>query len=49
MGQGNVIADGSAAAVLSGGRHFTTDVARILGGALTPEAGAELLGRELVR
>jgi energy-coupling factor transport system ATP-binding protein len=49
MGQGNVIADGSAGAVLTGGRHFTTDVARILGSALTPEAGAELLARELVR
>jgi energy-coupling factor transport system ATP-binding protein len=52
MGQGDVIADSSAAAVLAGGRHFATDVARILdgaGGALTPEAGAELLERELVR
>jgi energy-coupling factor transport system ATP-binding protein len=52
MGQGTVIADGSAAGVLAGGRHFATDVARILdgaGGALTPEAGAELLARELVR
>ena len=52
MGPGTVIADGSAASVLAGGRHFATDVARILdgaGGALTPEAGAELLSRELVR
>jgi energy-coupling factor transport system ATP-binding protein len=52
MGQGNVIADGSAASVLAGGRHFATDVARILdgaGGALTPEAGAALLAEELVR
>ena len=52
MGPGTVIADGSAASVLAGGRHFSTDVARILdgaGGALTPEAGAELLERELVR
>ena len=43
MGPGTVIADGSAASVLAGGRHFATDVARILdgaGGALTPEAGA---------
>ncbi len=51
MGQGAVIADGPAAEVLSGGRHFTTDVARALdgaGGALTPEQGAEILGRELV-
>ncbi|HYH58343.1 MAG TPA: ATP-binding cassette domain-containing protein [Thermoleophilaceae bacterium] len=52
MGQGNVIADGPVASVLAGGRHFATDVARILdgaGGALTPEAGAALLERELVR
>jgi energy-coupling factor transport system ATP-binding protein len=49
MGQGDVIADGPAAVVLAGGRHFTTDVSRILGGALTPEAGAELLAKELVR
>ena len=52
MGQGVVIADGDPAAVLAGGRHFTTDVARILdgaGGALTPQAGAELLrAQELV-
>jgi len=51
MGPGTVIADGSASSVLAGGRHFATDVARILdgaGGALTPEAGAELLARELV-
>jgi energy-coupling factor transport system ATP-binding protein len=49
MGQGNVIADGRAETVLVGGRHFTTDVARILGTALTPEAGARLLARELVQ
>ena len=52
MGPGTVIADGSAASVLAGGRHFATDVSRILdgaGGALTPEAGARLLSRELVR
>jgi hypothetical protein len=37
------------AEVLGGGRHFATDVGRILGGAaLTPEAGAELLERELI-
>jgi energy-coupling factor transport system ATP-binding protein len=51
MGKGTVIADGPAAEVLAGGRHFTTDVARALGGAggaLTPEAGAEILTRELV-
>lgn len=52
MGQGFVIADGSAETVLAGGRHFTTEVARILdgaGGALTPEQGAAVLSRELVR
>jgi hypothetical protein len=44
-----VIADGPSEDVLAGGRHFTTEVARILGGAaLTPESGAELLERELV-
>ena len=49
LGQGTVIADGSTADVLAGGRHFATDVSRILGGAaLTPEQGAELLERELI-
>jgi energy-coupling factor transport system ATP-binding protein len=44
MGQGVAIADGPADAVLAGGRHFTTEVARILdGAALTPAAGAALL------
>jgi energy-coupling factor transport system ATP-binding protein len=52
MGQGDVIADGPAAEVLCGGWHFATEVARVLGGAggaLTPEQGAAVLGRELVR
>ena len=51
MGQGVVIADGPAADVLSGGWHFATEVARVLGGAggaLTPEDGAKLIDRELV-
>jgi energy-coupling factor transport system ATP-binding protein len=51
MGQGVVIADGPAAAILSGGWHFATEVARILagaGGALTPEDGLPLIDRELV-
>jgi energy-coupling factor transport system ATP-binding protein len=51
LGQGEVIADGPVAEVLAGGRHFSTDVARILGGAagaLTPEQGARLLERELI-
>ena len=52
MGQGVVIADASTREVLSGGWQFATDTARILGessGALTPEQGAGLLQRELVR
>ena len=52
MGQGELIADGPPAEVLCGGWHFSTDVARALGGAggaLTPEQGAAVLGRELVR
>jgi energy-coupling factor transport system ATP-binding protein len=52
MGQGNVIADGPAPEVLCGGWHFATETARVLGGAggaLTPEQGAAVLGRELVR
>jgi energy-coupling factor transport system ATP-binding protein len=51
MGQGVVIADGSAAEVLAGGWHFATETARVLGGAggaLTPEQGAAVLERELV-
>ena len=51
LGLGTVIADGPTADVLAGGRHFATDVARILGGAggaLTPEQGARLIERELV-
>jgi energy-coupling factor transport system ATP-binding protein len=47
LAEGTVIADGGAAAVLSGGRYFATETARILGGAggaLTPEQGAEVLG-----
>jgi energy-coupling factor transport system ATP-binding protein len=48
LGQGTVIADGPAAEVLGGGRHFATDVGRILdGAALTPGDGAKLLEREL--
>ncbi len=51
MGQGDVIADGSPREVLAGGWHFSTEVARVLGGAggaLTAEDGARALGRELV-
>jgi energy-coupling factor transport system ATP-binding protein len=51
LGQGEVIADGPVGEVLTGGWHFSTDVARVLagaGGALTPYEGAALLQRELV-
>ena len=44
LGQGVVIADGDPADVLGGGRHFSTEVARITNGqALLPEQGADLL------
>jgi energy-coupling factor transporter ATP-binding protein EcfA2 len=45
LGQGEMIADGPCAEVLSGGWYFATEVARILDvdGAITPERGAELL------
>jgi energy-coupling factor transport system ATP-binding protein len=45
LGQGVVIADGPPGEVLGGGRHFSTEVARIThGAALLPEEGAGLLG-----
>jgi energy-coupling factor transporter ATP-binding protein EcfA2 len=41
LGQGVVIADGAPEEVLGGGRHFSTEVARVTdGAALTPEQGA---------
>jgi energy-coupling factor transport system ATP-binding protein len=44
LGQGVVIADGPPAEVLGGGRHFSTEVARVTGGAaLTAEQGAKTL------
>jgi energy-coupling factor transport system ATP-binding protein len=44
LGQGVVIADGSPTEVLGGGRHFSTEVARVTGGAaLTAEQGAGTL------
>jgi energy-coupling factor transport system ATP-binding protein len=52
LGEGEAIADGPVGEVLTGGWHFSTEVARVLGGAgdaLTPAQGAELLERELVR
>jgi energy-coupling factor transport system ATP-binding protein len=49
LGQGVVIGDGSPADVLGGGRHFSTEVARVTGGAaLLAEEGAALLAREEV-
>jgi energy-coupling factor transport system ATP-binding protein len=49
LGQGTVIGDGSPAEVLAGGRHFSTEVARVTGGAaLLPEEAARLLTREEV-
>jgi energy-coupling factor transport system ATP-binding protein len=51
MGDGVVIADGSAPEILSGGWYFATEVARILDlpGTITPEQGAAVLGREAPR
>jgi energy-coupling factor transport system ATP-binding protein len=44
LGQGVVIADGSPREVLAGGRHFSTEVARVTNGAaLLPEDGAAVL------
>jgi energy-coupling factor transporter ATP-binding protein EcfA2 len=47
LGRGELIADGEAAEVLSGGWYFATEVARILGaaGAISPEQGAAILRR----
>jgi energy-coupling factor transport system ATP-binding protein len=45
LGQGTVIGDGPPADVLGGGRHFSTEVARVTdGAALLPDEGARLLG-----
>jgi energy-coupling factor transport system ATP-binding protein len=51
LGDGEVIADGPVADVLSGGWFFATEVARILGagGAILPERGGELLRERLAR
>ncbi len=48
LGDGVVIADGTAAEILSGGWYFATEVARVLdrAGAITPEDGAEFLIEE---
>jgi energy-coupling factor transport system ATP-binding protein len=49
LGDGELIADGPVADILSGGWYFATEVARILGvaGAISPERGADLLRRRL--
>jgi energy-coupling factor transport system ATP-binding protein len=50
LADGRPIADGPVAELLSGGWYFATETARILGGAggaLTPEAGAEVLRRRM--
>jgi energy-coupling factor transporter ATP-binding protein EcfA2 len=48
LGDGELIADGPVAEILSGGWYFATEVARILGvpGAISPEQGAELLRKQ---
>jgi energy-coupling factor transport system ATP-binding protein len=44
LGPGVVIADGPPRDVLAGGRHFSTEVARVTGGAaLLPDEGARVL------
>jgi energy-coupling factor transport system ATP-binding protein len=44
LGQGVVIGDGAPAEVLAGGRHFSTEVARVTGGvALLAEQAAALI------
>jgi energy-coupling factor transport system ATP-binding protein len=52
LADGRVITDGSATELLAGGWYFSTETARILGGArnaLEPESGARLLLREEIR
>jgi ABC-type sulfate/molybdate transport systems ATPase subunit len=44
LGQGTVIGDGPPVEVLGGGRHFSTEVARVTGGAaLLPDEAARIL------
>jgi energy-coupling factor transport system ATP-binding protein len=51
LGQGVVIGDGAPAEVLGGGRHFSTEVARVTGGAalLPAEAAGVLRASEVLR
>jgi hypothetical protein len=46
LGRGRVVADGPTRDILSGGRYFTTEAARVLGpdaGVVLPEEGARLI------
>jgi energy-coupling factor transport system ATP-binding protein len=50
LGRGRVVADGTTAEVLSGGRYFSTEVARVLGPearAVLPEEGATWLASRM--
>ncbi len=49
LGDGELIADGPVAEILSGGWYFATEVARVLGaaGAISPEEGAATLRRAM--
>lgn len=50
LGRGRVVADGATREILSGGRYFTTEVARVLGpeaGVVLAEEGALLLARSV--
>jgi energy-coupling factor transport system ATP-binding protein len=50
LGRGRVVADGATREILSGGRYFTTEVARVLGpeaGVVLAEEGASLLARSV--
>jgi energy-coupling factor transport system ATP-binding protein len=50
LGEGEIVADGPTAEILSGGWYFATETARVLGGAgqaLLPAQGAELLRRRM--
>jgi energy-coupling factor transport system ATP-binding protein len=51
LGEGELIADGEADEILSGGWYFATEVARVLrgGGAITPEAGAAMIREAATR
>jgi energy-coupling factor transport system ATP-binding protein len=48
LGDGEIIADGGVHEMLTGGRYFATETARIVPGALTPEQGVSILTRKTV-